>query len=59
MEEHDERSELTTDELESESAEALPDREAMSILPVAGDPIGAHPPVEEWGADPIRGDEGT
>jgi hypothetical protein len=53
----DEPTELTDAELESESAETLPDREAMSLVTLP-DAVAA-PPTEEWGADPIRNDEET
>ena len=54
----DEPNELTDDELESESAEELPDREAMSVVSLPGEPIPT-PAVEEWGADPIKQSEET
>jgi hypothetical protein len=36
---------LTADELESAKGEALPDREAMTILPVGVDPLGGPFPL--------------
>jgi hypothetical protein len=38
-------SKVTADELESAKGEALPDREAMTILPVGVDPLGAPFPL--------------
>lgn len=51
----DEKTELTDAELENESAEALRDREAMSLVTLP-ESIGAEPPTE-WGAEPIRSGE--
>jgi hypothetical protein len=51
----DESTELTDAELEGESAETLPDREAMSIMTFPGDSLGP-PPLDDTG-EPMRGGE--
>jgi hypothetical protein len=51
----DESTELTEAELEGESAETLPDREAMSIITMPGDSLGP-PPMDDTG-EPLRGGE--
>ena len=51
-----ERDELSEDEFEDESAEALPDREAMSILTYPGDSLGP-PPLDDSPPQPTYGDE--
>jgi hypothetical protein len=51
----DEPTEITDAELEGESAEALPDREAMSIITLPGDSLGP-PPIDDTG-EPMRGGE--
>ncbi len=38
--------ELTAEEVEQQKGEELPDREAMSILPIV-DPVGGPVPLEE------------
>ena len=45
--------ELTPDELDEESAEALPDREAMSVIAPVEDPLTGE---ELWPAEPDIGD---
>ena len=43
--EHDKRDELSPEELEDESAEQLPDREAMSLVDLGG-PLGGPMPID-------------
>lgn len=52
----DEPTELTDAELEDESAEELPDREAMSIVTLPGDSLGP-PPLDDSANEPLRGGE--
>lgn len=52
----DESTELTDAELEGESAETLPDREAMSIITLPGDSLGP-PPMDDSAGEPLRGGE--
>ena len=51
----DEPKELTEEELEDLSAEALPDREAISFVTPVGDSLG--PPPLDDSAPPVGGDE--
>jgi hypothetical protein len=41
------KDELTDDEVEAQRGEELPDREAMSILPIAGDPTTMPLPISD------------